>query len=213
MGTVGAETPVQIPPEREYIEQAEVMAAENEEMEVEWPTSGDTPSDEYRLAEVPGKVGRFLIEHLPQFEHLGRADIAFVYRNKKDWRKDGKIKAGECKVQSGINRFFAECDFAITINFRFWEKLNPHQRVALLYHELRHAELDEDGKASIHPHDFEVFGDELELFGLRTYEDWVRLGRSIEHSSDVHTQYDLPLLAVSDGGAAEGGADTEGDAE
>lgn len=119
--------------------------------------------------------------------------IHYVLRNKV-WEKGGKIVLGEMKRPSGLLKNYSCADFIVLLNLEMWQAMNPMQRVALVYHELRHG--DQEGKLA--PHDFEGFFDELRLFGTATYEDWNALGQAATKGQDVRHQFSLSLLDGSD---------------
>jgi hypothetical protein len=66
---------------------------------------------------------------------------------------DGRIKLGQCKRASDLDRELAPYDFVILLNRAFWEnpQVSDHQRRAVLDHELMHAAVvyDTDGTAKV----------------------------------------------------------------
>ena len=157
-----------------------------------WPHTDGEP-DEFAVASAAAGIGSGLIEELVRLRHLRFHRIDYLMRNKKSWTSKGRTVFGKLKKPTGLVRWYSNADFVVLLNWEVWERLNPMQRIALIYHELRHAEIDE-GAASTRGHDFEGFFDELELFGTRTYEEWNRLAVATTQGGDIAHQYSLSLL-------------------
>jgi hypothetical protein len=93
------------------------------------------------------------------------------------------------KRPAGLLKEYASADYIVLLNWLLWRALNPMQRVALVYHELRHG--DVEGK--VRAHDFEGFFDELKLFGTDTYRDWQELAEAADQGERVQHQFSLEL--------------------
>lgn len=92
----------------------------------------------------PYRIMRELIEaHHPQ---LAEAKIAIAWRFR--WRSDadGRIKLGQCKKGSDLDRELHGHDFVILLNHELWNtsRFTEAQMRALLDHELCHAEVTKD---------------------------------------------------------------------
>lgn len=170
------------------VERAAGHASEVDPATDPWPGE-----EEYVESRVLAGIAEVLIGGLVRLRHLHRFEVRYVFRSKKTWEKKGKSVLGDMKRPTGLLRKYADCDFICRIHWESWQAMNPMQRVALIYHELRHG--NDEGK--VNPHDFEGFFDELELFGTRTYQDWNRLAQAAEDGAEVTHQYSLPLLEVS----------------
>lgn len=74
---------------------------------------------------------------------------------------------GKCQRPSGLLGYFSECDFVVwfaanncrDIGITRW------QMEALIFHELKHAKMEDDQAVSV-PHDWEGFGEEVQVYGL-----------------------------------------------
>lgn len=153
-----------------------------------WPYEGEDPV-EFLPADNAQAIGEALIRRLRRFDHLHAYRIHYLFRNKK-WESKGKTVHGKMQRPTGLLKNYAEADFIVLLNWESWQACNPMQRVALVYHELRHG--DAEGKTQ--GHDFEGFFDELELFGTGTYRDWNRLASAADNGTGVRHQYTLSLL-------------------
>jgi len=157
-----------------------------------WPHEDGEPV-EFVQADNALEVGSGLIAGIRRLEHLHAYRIHYLFRFKENWSSKGKTVFGQMKRPTGLLKSYAEADFIVLLNWSAWLAFNPMQRVALVYHELRHG--DSDGKTQ--GHDFEGFFDELALFGTGTYRDWNSLARATELGSGVRHQYTLSLLDES----------------
>lgn len=158
-----------------------------------WPVDGEGEPQEFVRSEVAEAIGEELIARLVRLAGLRDFTVHYLFRNKETWEKQGKTVFGEMKKTSGLFKEYAKADFVVLLNRNVWQRLNPMQRVALVYHELRHGG-SEDGKPKARPHDFEGFFDELEIFGTATYEDWNKLAQSTSEGRKVTHQFSLGLL-------------------
>ena len=112
--------------------------------------------------------------------HLEEARITLAYR--KDWKadKDGLRTLGKCKKVSAVEKLFHGFDFVIILNADVWlsTMLTEKQRLAIMDHELCHAQVseDEDGNAltdhdgrpkwRCRKHDLEEFRDIVDRHGV-----------------------------------------------
>lgn len=153
-----------------------------------WPHEGDEPV-EFVRSEVAEKVATSLIEGIYRLAPMAQFRIHYLFRNKDAWKKAGKTVFGEMKRPAGLLKEYASADYIVLLNWLLWRALNPMQRVALVYHELRHG--DVEGK--VRAHDFEGFFDELKLFGTDTYRDWQALAEAAGQGERVQHQFSLEL--------------------
>lgn len=156
-----------------------------------WPRTEGEP-DEYVVSQHLSEIGSGMIGSIVRLAHLRMFRIHYVYRHKETWESKGRTVYGQMKKPSGLLKHFAEADYVVLVNWLVWKAMNPMQRVALVYHELRHG--DPEGK--VRGHDFEGFFDELALFGTETYRDWHTLAESVRKGRDVRHQYSLDLSAL-----------------
>jgi hypothetical protein len=144
----------------------------------------------YRPASEVRRIATTLI---PQ-HHIDLCDvrIEYVFREEAA-KKNGKIVLGTARKLTGLNAFLAtETDeagiahgdadfFVIEIAEDTWQKLNNHQRTALVDHELCHCQVEwsDDGVPTLkmRPHDLEEFRAIVDRHGL-----WQP---DLEHMADV----------------------------
>lgn len=127
------------------------------------PFLGEWPEGEgLALAEQPEAIAKVLIRKL--HDHLVPARIAFVFR--KEMKRGDVLTLGKAKKAAAMLVFLAEVDFLIVFNWTVWRTLEPHQRVALVDHELCHCILNsEKGKWATAHHDVEEFGGVIRRWG------------------------------------------------
>ena len=113
-------------------------------------------------------------------DHLRDARIALAWCTSWKPDVDGRVKLGMCRKASDLDRELAQWDFIVLLSRAFWQNdtVPPHQRRALLDHELCHAEVkldmhtgepaeDERGRTvyRIRKHDLEEFTAIVERYG------------------------------------------------
>lgn len=100
------------------------------------------------------------------FEHLKEAEIHFLWKA-KGGKSGGREVWGKCKKPSGELAHYSNADYIILLSADhcFEHRLKNWQILALLYHELKHTGVDENGAFVTVGHEFEGFNDELRLFG------------------------------------------------
>lgn len=132
--------------------------------------------DPYRESDYLGWIGRILCRACNKLEVSGHS-VLFWWKNAKTWTKKGvPIRAIGRSLTSG-ERFLSDGSTAVVIaNFQLFRLMNTQQRVAAIYHALRM--LSSEG--SVRPPQFSGFFDELELFGVGTFEDDALLIRAVE---------------------------------
>lgn len=125
-----------------------------------------------------------ILDRLVKKHHgqLVDANIAIAWRF--GWSKDadGRLKLGQAKKGSDLDRELHQYDFVILLNHEAWNQggLNQKQKDALVDHELCHCEVsmdtngepkqDEQGRTvyRIRRHDIEEFQDVVARHGLYT---------------------------------------------
>ncbi len=135
---------------------------------------------EYRPAPAVERIANKII---PRWhDHLAGERIEYVFRDKAA-KKNQKIVLGTCKKISGLTAYLASPDvehahdaevedfWCVEIAEDAWRELEPHQREALVDHELCHIgfEYDEDADlVTLKPaaHDVEEFGSIIDRHGL-----------------------------------------------
>lgn len=91
----------------------------------------------------------------------------------REKKKGGRAVLGECVRVRPLYRPYVPHDFLIVIYGQNTAGLNEKQMEILLYHELLHIGIDEEGeelKYIINPHDVEDFRALIDRYGI----DWTR---------------------------------------
>lgn len=184
---------VHIDDPRRVVEELCVIAERPDPGTDPWPVDVNGEPRQYAPAENAKEIGKELIDRILLFNRLRTTHIHYLFRFAETWEKNGKTIFGQMKKPSGLLKEYAGCDFIVLLNWHVWLRLNPMQRVALVYHELSHG-TEEDGKPQIRPHDFEGFFHELALFGTRTYGDWNALATAVGEGREIMHQFSLGLL-------------------
>lgn len=119
------------------------------------------------------------------FAHLKDAKIHFLWKS-KGGKSGGNVIWGKCKKPTGELKFYSDADYVIlfSADHLFKARIKKWQILALLFHELRHTAIDENGNFITIGHEFEGFNDELETFGA-----WKPSAKRI-----VKTAQSLPLF-------------------
>ena len=133
---------------------------------------------EYTSAPDVAAIAETLIAQ--HHSHLDGIRVEFVFRDKAA-KKNGKEVGGTARKVTGLNAFLArdgeqggdysEDFFVIEIAEDIWTDLTPHQKRALVDHELMHCtiELDEKTdalKLGIRGHDIEEFAEIVQRHGV-----------------------------------------------
>lgn len=126
---------------------------------------------EYTLSEYYATMSEEIIRRRrPDILACG-VSVGFISSTKK--KMIGKTKAvlGECKKVSDLYKLFCPYDFLIIIYEPNCEGLREDQIKILLWHELCHVGIDEDGEGYIVPHDVEEFDRIITEHGLHWETD------------------------------------------
>lgn len=77
-------------------------------------------------------------------ELASRGKVALAWRKNTKSDVDGHIVLGKCVKVSDLQKEFIHYDFIIVLNKEYWDQFNDAQRLALMDHELCHAQPAED---------------------------------------------------------------------
>lgn len=114
-------------------------------------------------------------EHHPD---ISDAKIALAWRKGTKEDKDGHLTLGRCMKASDLQRELVDWDFVIILNFEAWAGFDKPKKLALLDHELMHADqaVDKDGEPKVDPkgrkvwrirkHDVEEFSAIVKRHGI-----------------------------------------------
>lgn len=99
------------------------------------------PDEETVLsAEQPRAIAAAIIpSHHP---HLQEARIAYLWLQSIEQK--GRTVLGRASIANAKVRFFAHVEYVIEFNWVAWQELGPHQRAALVDHELMHCGFDDE---------------------------------------------------------------------
>jgi hypothetical protein len=158
----------------------------------------------------PGPIADRLVQTCPEFAHLKLGEPVIMFMFRSDPKIMGqKRQLGQIALPSfggpngklGVWLLAMACggelpDFIMTLDRQFWDGAAPHQRIALVHHELKHirhkldAEGDEkfteegDPVYELVAHDLEEFGDTVRRFGawlpdVKMFADALREGGAL----------------------------------
>lgn len=119
--------------------------------------------------EVYALKDRLVSKHSSLIGMLAGIPIKLLLKLKPSFH-GGKAVLGKTTVFPEVQRLLHPFFFMIQLDKEFWEK-NVGKREALLFHELCHAGIDDEGRPHIIPHDFEEFYSVVKLYG-----DWADEG-------------------------------------
>ena len=127
--------------------------------------------DQYAISDIYGLMSEDIIrEKRPDILACG-ISVGFISCEKAKTINKVKAVLGECKKISPLEKLFCPFDFLIIIYDPNCEGLNKDQMMTLLWHELNHIGIDEDGEPFIVPHDVEEFDDIIKEKGLHWAEN------------------------------------------
>ena len=151
---------------------------------------------------APYQIMEDLIER--HHSHLAEAKIAMAWRF--GWRPDadGRLRLGQCRKGSDLDRELHQFDFVILLNHEAWNRadFSAEQQAALVDHQLCHAQvaIDTDGEPKadelgrtvyrIRRHDVEEFRDVVARHGLWT-DDLEKF------ASEAMEKMERPLLKMA----------------
>lgn len=126
---------------------------------------GDKEVDDFK--DCPQQVYDVLSMALATEEHRTKGQLTYrcVFCGKPKASKGRKVLA-TIKLLGGKDKLLAGADALITIDHKFWME-NPEKQEAVLFHELCHLYVDEEGEISVIGHDIEEF-----YAVIARYGDW-----------------------------------------
>lgn len=116
------------------------------------------------------QIGQELIEHFEEFAPIrdSGASIAFMASTKRKTSKGRKVYADCKRVKGDIEEKFVPHDYIITVYDPNSRSFNERQLKILLWHELKHIDIEYKGNAWVmqtKPHDLEDFRDLIDAVG------------------------------------------------
>lgn len=116
-------------------------------------------------------IGVSLMDHYEaQFAHLRKLHIVYAWK-RAGGASNGNSTLGKCIKSSGLTKFFSDSDFVIWLAADHLREVNRGnaatfwQIEALVYHEMMHAQVNDQGAPTMRGHDFEGFGKEISEYG------------------------------------------------
>lgn len=122
-------------------------------------------SSEYR------RLAEKVIKKHEDLHWIKESNIKIGYvESDKDKMSNGKIIYADCNKVQSLYKAYTDYDFIIRMYGPNVIMLNEEQIEILMYHELMHVGMDDNGNMRIVPHDVEDFRCILDEYGL----DWNR---------------------------------------
>lgn len=126
-------------------------------------------ADKRRISEEYAEIGSACIDKYDELDYLRDADINIIYLASTHRKKSkGKMVMGQCEKVADKNKWAIPADFTVTVFEPNCVDLSDDQLEILIFHELLHIMVDEDGNWSIRPHDLEDFKAIVNRYGT----DW-----------------------------------------
>lgn len=101
----------------------------------------------------------------PDILSLG-ISVGFISSTKEKKHGKTKLVLGECKKVTELESLFCPYDFLIIIYDINCEGLSDEQMKILIWHELEHIGIDDNGEFFVKPHDVEEFDNIISEHGL-----------------------------------------------
>lgn len=125
----------------------------------------------YYLADEYAEMSEEIIrEKRPDILACG-ISVGFIASTIKKRVGKTKIVLGECRKVQELHSLFCPYDFLIIIYEPNCEGLTEDQIKILLWHELNHIGIDDEGNTFLNPHDVEEFDDIIKAHGIHWEEN------------------------------------------
>lgn len=127
--------------------------------------------DTRHIVELYAEIGQELIYEMPELADLREGDITIVYLGSDAEKKSkGNLVYGQCEKVASKYKWGIPCDFTITIFEPNVKDFTTDQLRILIFHELLHIGVDEDGGYYVKPHDLEDFTAVIDRYGAHWSE-------------------------------------------
>lgn len=138
---------------------ARISAPNNEQFEREEAEYLHDPTLDRAASEL-------IARHPGRFGHLRDARIVLLWKRKGGNRKGAPVLSNVQRL-SGLARYYSSYEFAITISADhcYTFMLADRRIEALIFHELCHLGVTEDGEVTLVNHDYEGFLAEIREYG------------------------------------------------
>ena len=136
------------------------------EIAIEIPDDDAFGSQEFLPDKKLTAIGQWLVDEAPEVALAGPFTVHYLWKRKGGASKGAPV-LGKCVKPSGALKFYAQADFIVWLaaDHIFLAEFDNTQIQAVVFHELKHIGQDDEGNATIEPHDAEVFTDELARYG------------------------------------------------
>ena len=118
------------------------------------------------------RAGRKLINSMPELAYIRDSAVRIVFLTSELEKKKGsRLVFGQCEKVPEKYKWKIPYDFMITVFLPNVERWEREKIRILLFHELLHVGIEEDGneeKYSVREHDYEEFREIISRYGL----DW-----------------------------------------
>ena len=119
-------------------------------------------------------IVRYLM--MAYFPHLSFLRIILLMRKTVIERGEGQITVAATGVSQDPEKDGFDCVFWFAADV--WPLLNPMEKEAMVFHELKHCDHDNHGHGMMRPHDAAVFTQEVNIYGAW----WDRPSEAIKES-------------------------------
>ena len=122
--------------------------------------------DSRHIVDEYAEIGHKLIWEIPELADLREGDVTIVYLGSDAEKKTkGNLVYGQCEKVAEKYKWGIPCDFTITIFEPNVKEFTKEQLEILIFHELLHVGVDEDGNHFVKPHDLEDFTTIIDRYG------------------------------------------------
>ena len=125
------------------------------------------PIDYLHGGDIEEIANALIATEAPELRHASHARIRYLWR-RQGGGSHGRVVLGRCHRASGMLRYWADCDFVISLSADHLRDMQAtaYQVEALVYHELLHITTDMYGRLTLRGHDWEGFVLEILRYGL-----------------------------------------------
>lgn len=122
---------------------------------------------EYNYDEKLKRIAEKVIAENENLQHLDSPDVRIAFQmSSQEKRSLTKITYADTEKVKDKLKLFLPYDFIITFYKPNIENLTDDKLERLMYHELLHVGVNEDGRFFIIPHDIEDFRDVIDRWGV-----------------------------------------------
>lgn len=126
--------------------------------------------DDYEISDIYAQWADPIIAEKRSDILQAGISVGFISSMKEKKHGRTKLVLGECKKVTDLEKLYCPHDFLIIIYDRNCEGLTDDQMKILLWHELEHIGIDENGEFFVKPHDVEEFDNIINAHGLHWQE-------------------------------------------